>query len=332
MLCIALAVLQAARMREIDTRAAIALGALVGLAGLARTENVLLGIAMFGWLLTRTRRPRHVLGFAATAVLVVSPWLIWNLVHFGTIVQVSGAAKTQFHLYHPLRGYLRVPYEMLAHAEQFVAGEEFQPRRRTIALAITTLVLVACAVVAGRRRRPAGALVPVAVLVMLHVAFYGYIQRSYFNWYVMPVVLGAAILQGERLSQARRSVVAVLVAAAAVQCAITLGMFATTYVRSPREPERRTEARLASIAMLPDHARVAGWNVGALGYFTAIRRPDVTLFNLDCVVNNELFAAWQHGEYMRWISEHVDWLVERPQGRFDRSAAVPEGNLWRIRR
>jgi len=330
-LCIALAVLQAARIREVDVHGVAILGALVGLAGLARTENVLLGVAMFGWLIARTRRPRHLLAFASAALVVVSPWLIWNLVRFGTIVQVSGAAKTQFHLYHPLRGYLGVPFDMLAHAIQFVAGEEFQPRRRTIALAITSVVLVAIAVAVGGRRRPPPALVPVAALVGLHVAFYGYLQRSYFNWYAMPVVFGAAVLQGERLARARRGIVGALVVVAAVQCAITLGSFANAYRRSPRAPERRVEARLARIAMLPDHARLAGWNVGAIGYFTAIRRPDITLFNLDCVVNNELFAAWRRGEYMQWIAERVDWLVEHPQGHFAASAAVPDGNLWRIR-
>jgi hypothetical protein len=330
-LCIALVVLQGARMRDVDTHSATLLGALVGLAGLGRTENVLLGAGVFTWLLIRTRRPRHLLAFAGAAILVVSPWVIWNLERFGTLVQVSGAAKTQFHLYHPLRGYLLVPYEMLAHSVQFVAGEEFQPRRRTIALAIAAFVLVAVALASGGRRRPPGALLPVAIFLGLHVAFYGYIQRSYFNWYVMPVVFGAAILQGERVSQAGRGIVIALLLASAVQCTITLGLFAEHYPRWPEASERRIEGHLAAISALPAGSRVAGWNVGALGYFTAIRRPDITLYNLDCVVNNELFAAWRRGEYMHWILDRVGWLVEHPQGHFDSSAVQRDGDLWRVR-
>ena len=330
-LCIALVVLQCARMREPDTHSTALLGVLVGLAGLARTENVLLGVGAFTWLMLHTRRPRHLLAFAGAALVIVSPWVIWNLEQFGTIVQVSGAAKTQFHLYHPLRGYLLVPYEMLAHSVQFVAGEEFQPRRRTLVLAIVTLVLVALAVASGGKRRPPGALLPVAIFVGLHVAFYGYIQRSYFNWYVMPVVFGVAILQGERLSQAPRRIVVALLLAAAVQSAITLALFADHYPRWPEASERRIEGRLSAISALPPRSRVAGWNVGALGYFAAIRRPDITVYNLDCVVNNELFAAWRRGEYMQWIRDRVDWLVEHPQGHFDSSAVERDGELWRVR-
>ncbi|HEY0254692.1 MAG TPA: glycosyltransferase family 39 protein [Kofleriaceae bacterium] len=329
-LCIALVIWQGARMRHLDLRGTLVLGGLVGLAGLARTENVLLGAAMFAWLVARTRNPRVLLAFAASAAVTVSPWAVWNLVRFGTIVQVSGAAKVAFHLFHPL--YKHRLYEMFAHAEQFVIGEEFMTRERTIVAVLVTCVLITTAIVIGGKRRPPTALFPVAILVVLHVLFYGYVQRSYFNWYVMPVVLGAALLQAERIAQARRGVVVALLTAAAAQCVITLALFAAHYPRWPHASEQRIAGQLALVDRLPADANIAGWNVGALGYFSTLRRPDITFFNLDCVVNNPLFAAWKRGAYTTWIRDHVDWLVEEPHGEIDLAALARDGELWRVRR
>ena len=60
-------------------------------------------------------------------------------------------------------------------------------------------------------------------------------------------------------------------------------------------------------------------------------RPDVSIINLDCVVNNELFAAWRRGEYTRWVQANVGWLVEHPNRPLDATVAVPvRSGLWQI--
>ena len=326
-LCVALATWQAARTREFDAGAAAKLGALVGLCGLARTETIFFAIGMFAWLGMRTRQPRALLAFVAAAVLVVSPWLVWNLARFGTIIQVSGAAKAAFHHYHPLPfGIRHLPaniYDVFRHPAQFVVGEEMLPRRWTDVLTVANAAIMAVAVVAGGGRRVSSLLLPVGALVVFHIAYYVLVQRAYFNWYFMPIVLGAAMLQGERMSRAPGRVAAGIVVASGIACTLALSCFYVRYPRWPHASEQQVKLALAAVEELPPSARAGLWNAGAVGYFGTIRRPDVTIYNLDCVVNNELFDAWKHGDYTRWVVENIDWLLEKPWGPLDRSIVVP---------
>ena len=334
-LCVALALWQVSSMREINTKAVLKLGLLVGLAGLARTENVFLAVGMAGWLLVRTRQLRPLIAFVAAAGIVVSPWLIWNMVQFGTIVQVSGEAKAAFHLYHPLPLGLRHVfsnlYEIARVPTQFIVGEEMRPTRWTDPMVFVNAAIIVAAVAVGGRRRPPSSLAPLAVLVAMHVAYYAFVQRSYFNWYVMPLALGAAVLQGERLARASTRITTSMVAASAVTCVVTLGAFFSSYPRVPHAPELRVAGAVAAIETLPFGAHAGTWNAGAIGYFGTIRRPDVAVVNLDCVVNNELFTAWRHGEYTQWVVENVGWLVERPSRPLDSAVTIPvRDRLWRI--
>jgi hypothetical protein len=336
-LCVALALWRAAAMREFSTTAVIKLGALVGLAGLARTENVFLAVGMAVWLWTRTREPRRLLAFLGAAGLVVSPWLIWNLAQFGTIMQVSGSAKAAFHLTGGLPFGLRHAisnlYAIARGPTRFVVGEEYVPTHWTDLMVAVNAALIAVPVVVGGRRRPPAALIPLGVLVALHVAYYALVQRSYFNWYVMPLVLGAAVLQGQRLASASTRITVCVVVASALTCLFALWAFHDRYPREPHGPEQRVGHALSVIDTLPAGAHAGSWNAGAIGYFGELRRPDVSVTNLDCVVNNELFAAWRRGEYTQWVIANVDWLVEAPSRPLDPAVAIPvsEG-LWRVAR
>jgi hypothetical protein len=334
-LCVALVVWRVSSLREINTTAALQLGALVGLAGLARTENAFLAIGVAAWLLIRTRRLRLLVAFGSAASLVVSPWLIWNLVHFGTFVQVSGAAKAAFRdaygLPLGLENLVSNLYDVARVPTKFIVGEEQRPAQWTDAMVGINAAIVAVAVVVGGRRRLPSALLPLAVLIALHIAYYAFVQRAYFNWYVMPIVLGAAILQGERLAQASTRVVACFVVASALTCVVTLGVFFHRYPRLPHAPEQRVAGALAAIDALPFGAHAGTWNAGAIGYWGMMRREDVSILNLDCVVNNELFAAWQRGEYTPWVVANVGWLVEGPRRPLDTAVAVSvRDGLWQI--
>lgn len=196
---------------------------------------------------------------------------------------------------------------------------------------LVNALLVGIAVVAGGRRRPSSALLPLAVFVVLHLAYYVFVQRSYFNWYVMPLVLGAAVLQGERLARASTRFAVGVVVVSALTCAITVSAFFKSYPRLPHAPEQRVAGVVAAVETLPFGAHAGTWNAGAIGYFGMMRRPDVSIVNLDCVVNNELFAAWRRGEYTQWVVANVGWLVERPGRPLDAAVAVPvRDRLWRI--
>ncbi len=84
-----------------DPRDAIVLGVLLGLTMLARLDNVFLVAAMLAGLtfsLPKGDRPRRttVARIATAGAAVVAPYLIWNLVTFGSFVPISGAIKSTF--------------------------------------------------------------------------------------------------------------------------------------------------------------------------------------------------------------------------------------------
>ncbi|NIT37072.1 MAG: hypothetical protein GTN49_11340 [candidate division Zixibacteria bacterium] len=71
------------------------LGALRALTNLARSDTIYytlaVGIVAF-YYLYRRRKIRLFAPFVITGVVLAAPWLIWNLVEFGTAVQVSAVA------------------------------------------------------------------------------------------------------------------------------------------------------------------------------------------------------------------------------------------------
>jgi hypothetical protein len=70
-----------------------------GLMVLGRTDSIFVLAAMGLFLFLRDARKRSWSGpllAGALALLVITPWLIWNLVSFGTILQVSGIAVPEY--------------------------------------------------------------------------------------------------------------------------------------------------------------------------------------------------------------------------------------------
>lgn len=340
-LFIALGAVQMARMQQgrVSLWSAALLGTLVGFAGLARTENVFWAIPVGVWLAWRARAILPLGVWAACAAVVVSPWLVWSAINCGTMVQVSGAAKVALTLFNPLPP-VQWPHHVainvgliLAEATRFVVGEEFQSPRVTLVALAAQLGLILLVLVAGGRRRPVPTVLPIYGLVVLHIIYYGFVQRSYYSWYFLPVALGLCVFAGERLAEAPRWMQTSELAGSAALGSIALLCFFLRYGYHPRGVETALAPVLAEIQRLPKGARAGAWNAGRIGYFGAIRRPDVTIFNLDCLVNNQLFSAWKAKRYSAWVLEHVGWLVEHPQGSLNRGLVEPVNDaLWRIRK
>jgi hypothetical protein len=306
-------------------RRAALLGVAVGVAGLARTENVIFGLGALAFVAWRTRSWRAVAAYAALAAAMVSPWLAWSWLRCGTVVQVSGAVKRSIDLYGrlpPVRGPLSAVANMfhaLVLATGWMVGEEFHRKRASGVLVALTCALVAYAAWRGRARPSPRALWPLYAHALGQLAFYCWYLRAYYNWYFLPIALGVAVFVGERLGDARRQ--APLVIATALSGALALLLFFR------HAPPRRHGAEalpiVADAASLPPNARIGIFNAGAAGYFLGYERPDVTVVNLDCVVNNVAFAAFERGAYDRYVVDNLDFVAEPPDARFlGKSAAA----------
>jgi hypothetical protein len=321
-LAIAASAWQLARMERggrFGARDAARLGALVGLAGLARTDNILWAMPVGAWLLWRTRSFRAWAAWAGAAALVVSPWVAWSLARFGTLVQVSGAAKQAIDLFGslpPIAGpadLLLNPLRALERTARFVVGEEWAdvPRRSFALLSLEAAAALAAIAISRRGRSPRATL-PIYALAPLHLGVYAWWLRHYSPWYFLPVVLGLAVLRGERLAGAPLRAAAPLAAACAITCAWAVGSFARSADLRPHAAESFADPYLAPLRTFPDGSRVGVWNAGRIGYFAAFRAPQVRVVNLDCVVNNRLHAALASGRYAQWLLAELDYIGEEP--------------------
>lgn len=87
------------QQREKSWRLYAVLGFLSGIAFLARTDNAITVMLLFSMLVWCERKQWQTaaapLALAATVTgLMVLPWLLWNWIHFGSIVQGSGKIET----------------------------------------------------------------------------------------------------------------------------------------------------------------------------------------------------------------------------------------------
>lgn len=322
-------------------------GVLLGLAGLARLDNLIvlgLALAVFAVGLARSTATlpgrvvrRWLTVVAAVALVVVLPWLIWNQMTFGSPVPVSGQVKTHFGIYgtlatdwHSVKGVARTltnaTVAPLFHAARFASLEEFSSARFTLA---ATLGLVAAVLVPLLRRRrilrdryraTRGGAVLWAILAFMagHVVLMSMVWRAYVNWYALPslalyaVVLGVVVAPGDAVSGSRPWLFRLSLASAVVFCVVLYGRFFAGIELGPALRERQHRLRFETLAAAyPDGVRAGAFNAGMLGY-VAPRFGDITVINLDCRVNNVAFAAAHQGRLSQYILDHVEVMLEVP--------------------
>lgn len=359
-LCIMIAVLALDSIRTRGAygyRDAVALGGAFGLCLLSRTDNVLLGAAFGLVLVGDVMRGRLGLAVAlrrgavvvATTALVLSPWLAWTLSTFETPVQSSYQAKSLFNLYGSLPafggdtgtglvvGMLRNLGLVALHNAQYIAGEEWgriEVGWVVLACGAIGIIVTVFSAVTFRSTRDSGpSLAPVTLFAVFHVAWYGWIVLSYYNWYFLPVALTGCLLVGSALGhawdsghRAGRGIATAMIVVTAFS-----GLLLGTRHIEGWEPLQGESEFLQSqaaerLSTLPHGARAGAWNAGRIGYFASFHY-DAVVLNLDGVVNNEIVRHARSEPYEAYILEHVDWLLEDPR---ELSRFIPEDRMLRF--
>jgi len=154
--------------------------------------------------------------------------------------------------------------------------------------------------------------------MVIHTALFGLIWRSYAVWYALPYFAFLSVMAGlslphvlQRISGSRFARHSVVVAIATFYLVVySLSFARLNYI--PKRPELRYARILGAIsAQYPRGVVVGAFNAGAVGY-VAKEFDSVRVTNLDGLVNNRAFEAVRNGEYLEYLLQTVEVLIDKP--------------------
>jgi hypothetical protein len=310
-----------------DTKRAILWGLSFGLCFLGRTDTalILLWLGLYALLtLPPDRHWRLLLPGAATALVIVAPWLLWNQVNFGSaFVQTSSiavpwAAQTRFMAANPDAPLWRLSLDVFTAPQYWLRGDYLG------APILMGFLLWPLALWGMWRayRSAARQLAQIALLLLVGGATLVFVHTM-LRWYPRPwyfVVMAQSLCIGVALfwnAVASPRVRAVLLALGLVG-SVVFGLIAWQVGYYPWQAAHMYDAALWIRDNTPEDTLVGSMNSGIIGYYS--QRPTI---NLDGVVNPQAFAASQQGRLMEYIQVvgiryflDFDYALEREYGPF----------------
>jgi len=300
---------------------AMAFGSAGGLMLLARTDSVFIWISVLFFLALRAgsvERLRPILIAAIVSGVWGAPWLIWNLLSFGTVVQVSAIAlaeglQADYLAQHGdtfgvalNRGWTIVRW---AFADTLV-HRYLVPRPLGAwigwGLALSGLSLL---LLTRDSRRRFGILMVPGVGILLGLFIHAGIRWWLREWYFAPAGWLTAACAGlgwvtvwERIPHlnAQRAVGLFVV--------LLIGFGWTAQGWQPSSPHvvQQLEGARWIAANTPEDARIGAFNAGIYGYFSGR-----TVVNLDGVVNLKAYRANRAGGLMDYVlAEKIEYVID----------------------
>jgi len=304
------------------------LGALTALTILARTEGIFLPLVMFGHavcLMAQRRLTsaylRGYLAAAAVAVVVLSPWIIWNLVQFGTISQDSGKIFpyiAQLNLQASLGrtpgpwDYIKTAFHHLAWniyiLGNMAAGVPYTVPKRYLVFwivvppAVLGFILGRYGLRGREILRPLKKFIPGLIYLLLMFGYYTFYHgASHWRYFysMLIVLIPLAILAfsgagGNGPGQARRFISLALLA---VFLSASTGILILKEKSHPHQREMY-QAALWMRDHLPLAARVGAFNAGIYGFWSQRQ-----VINLDGVANNEILENMRCRSLGKYIQQ-----------------------------
>lgn len=312
-LCVAALVFYTASLlahEQLHARQAVFFGALVGLAFLARTDTVILIALLVAALLVRRPAVNRLVWLASAglvALLLTSPWLLWNLSAFGSPLQSSGTALTTFaRLSWAANSPGQSPLPSLAAYAALNLNTALLYAGFSLATLLVTGALLIPAILArrnpARRRlspREEAWLVIALGYTFAYIGFHVFVRWFMRDWYVASVLtvfyIGVAVLAALVLRALRPTLARLHEALRPVVALVLLGgvfLNGWLFVRSdpvfgywdapPKYPQQRELSGAGQWLreQLPAHVRVGSFNAGILSYSVPQH-----IINLDGVVS-----------------------------------------------
>lgn len=299
-------------------------GFVAAAAFLTRTDNGIALVLLFAALAWVSRRniaycwPRLLLS-GMVAFLLVSPWLLWNQINFGSLIQGSGKVET-IYWSEPHFSFSDTAYKLLltpqrVHENMKIFSRIFiSPMGNSSLIAGIFLAGWVAAIgllFANRRIAPSSCALAVFCAAVFAVFCYHAGFRSFVRiWYHIPVGLMALLLVAGLMrstQEFRPSVVWVSILLSLIWLSSVLWLY------SPAKLAGAIEERSAHIvvadwinANTEKDAVVGSMNSGVLGYL--VQRKVV---NLDGVVDQRSMRAHWENRRAAYIHERgIDYLVD----------------------
>ena len=288
---------------------------LIGFTIMARTDGVFLLIAILldrfidwkWWQSRREIRSQVISGLTITVScsLVIFPWILWNLMNFNNIFQVSGLALFWQSHFGEMDSLTQFTNSLIRSSHRMLFGTIFF----TLQTSFMVLLVSTYCIITGlmrkskykSRHKENSVSPPVvslrflymyAILILLFFAVYLWHHRF---WYFMPILFVASVLSGTlygnyvNMLKLRNTIVppystaGVILILLVISIAMWWPWHAKQFRLYPVQMNALKIAEWISVETEPD-ARIGVWNSGIIGYLS-----DRTTINLDGVVNNDLY-------------------------------------------
>lgn len=284
------------------------LGCVCGLTLLSRTDNIFVVSVFLAFLLWRNRNLALITKTVAISSLIVSPWLLYNLLTFGTIFQTSGAAYPYIHHQQFLKEHgTYLSSNIFSHILKLgfysFTDNAFHYGSWILTIAIG-VILVLRLRKWPQKYRP---LLWTLAAAMLFICFHIFIRWSVRLWYAQAVfvlTLPVIALTCERLNKKMLW----------VGTLVTLLLSGSWSVANPFRVADRSKVMLNLVQKkIPQDDKVGIFNSGFTQYFT-----DQRVFNLDGLVNNEILEYYKKRNGMQYFRERkIRWLLDTQGYLFD---------------
>lgn len=305
-------------------RTAIVHGALLGLLVLARIDATFFVTALLGWHVLRGEGPvgarlRDAVVAGAVAVLVSSPWWIFNIVNFGALMPTSGTAQSgamggatddvvASRSIAAAKNVLLVATPVL-YGGDGAGGPRFLVLRGAF-LAIVLFVLFRVRALPRSEPRSSSTGRPVAIallgagaVLVVYYAVFFWATHFYNRYYALLAPFGMAMwaIAADRVV-ARSAAVRRLLVPGLASAAAGLAIVSHTGILFAGNEWLREQVAVVR-AQVPPGARLAAGQTGTLGYFVD------GVHNLDGKVNAEALRHQDSmGEYL--AKYDIEWLCD----------------------
>lgn len=290
------------------TPSVIRIGVLTGLLFLARTDALIIILPALLYLVWDSRvhiTPTKWVLAAALPLLIASPWLVWNIQTFDSIVQTSGEAVALF---------ADAKYDIIYSAServQFVAMETLRNALKPFIFSSAGIGLITL-VIAMRKRSELDNSVATSIMLLVigsllllgfHTVARGFIR----DWYVLQMIGIFSVIAAITfavMGDSRRLVLFLALT-------LMVGLWITELLK----PRLRGQPDWVDVISRPREGQtlIGGFNSGFLGYIAG-SKPGVRVVNLDGVVNNVVTRHLREKTLRRYVDSMNVQILEDAQG------------------